>query len=106
MPINRLGAQIVAIPPATQFNDEGRALSTGQQGSVLHPKGTGELPQSPKRDRATRLDALVVPEAEAALHHVLLREAASRSELPDPQAQAAAKSLKVCLGHDGQTLRG
>jgi len=36
----------------------------------------GQLPHGPQRDRATGFDPLVVPEAEAKAHHVLLSEVA------------------------------
>ena len=42
-----------------------------------HLERLGQLPHGPQRDRPTRFDALVVPQAKAKLHHVLLGEVAS-----------------------------
>ena len=74
------------------------AASQGQDFSRLHLERLGQFPHGAKGDRAARFDALVVPEAEAKIHHVFLRETAGLSERANVPPECLAESWEV-QGH-------
>ncbi len=54
-----------------------------------------QLPDRPKRDGATTLDPLVVPQTESALHHVLLCQVTAHTKLTYPVAKDLAETLEI-----------
>ena len=71
----------------------------------LHLERLGQFPHGAKGDRAARFDALVVPEAEAKVHHVFLGETAGLPKRADVSPECLAESWEV-QGHRMATLCG
>jgi len=74
---------------------------SGEQIPGARSERTRELPNRPQGYRPSRLDPLVVAEAEATLHHVLLGEAAALAERADALPEHFAEALKRFL-HSGR----
>ena len=91
--------------PSRSHREAGGTLRRrrGQDLAGLHLERLGQLPHGPKGDRAARFDALVVPEAEAKVHHVFLCETAGLSERANAPAESLAESWKI-QGHWTATL--
>ena len=77
--------------------------SRGQDIPRLHLERLGQFPNGANGDRSARFDALVVPEAEAKIHHVFLSETAGLAERADVSPECLAESWEV-QGHRAATL--
>jgi len=82
-----------------------RASARGRkQLADRHVERRSELPQGSQSDRSTGLDPLIVPEREAAIHHVLLRQAALRAQPLSAAPKVPTETLEVSTGQDAPTL--
>jgi len=75
----------------------------GQDLARLYLERLGQFPNGAKGDGAAGFDALIVPEAEAKVHHVLLCEGASLPKRANTAPEKQAEAWEVCR-HQGATL--
>jgi hypothetical protein len=81
------------------------ALHAREQVARLNSEGASQLPNRSQSDGAPRLNALVVPEAEASVHHVFLSQAAARSDATHAPAELDAEMREVAFSQAATTVR-
>ncbi len=79
---------------AGRARGRGTPAALRQQILRTHPERVRKFPHRAQRDRPAALDPLVVPQAEAAIHHVFLREPGAQTQLTDALADLRAVALE------------